>query len=27
VLRVSATDPIWQQSRLDQIRLVQMLPG
>lgn len=27
VLRVSATDPIWQQWRLDQIRLVQMLPG
>ena len=27
VLRVSATDPIWQQTRLDQIRLVQMLPG
>ena len=27
VLRVSATDPIWQQSRLDQIRLVHMLPG
>lgn len=27
VLRDSATDPIWQQTRLDQIRLVQMLPG
>lgn len=27
VLRGSATDPIWQQTRLDQIRLVQMLPG
>ncbi|WP_416548309.1 YihY family inner membrane protein [Limnohabitans sp. DCL3] len=26
VLRGSATDPIWQQTRLDQIRLVQMLP-
>jgi membrane protein len=27
VLRGSAADPIWQQTRLDQIRLVQMLPG
>jgi membrane protein len=26
VLRGSAADPIWQQTRLDQIRLVQMLP-
>jgi membrane protein len=26
VLRVSATDPIWQQTGLDQIRLVQLLP-
>jgi len=27
VLRGSATDPIWQQTHLDQIRLVQVLPG
>lgn len=27
VLRDSAADPIWQQTGLDQIRLVQMLPG
>ena len=27
VLRGSAADPIWQQTRLDQIRLMQMLPG
>ncbi len=27
VLRGSAADPIWQQTRLDQIRLVQLLPG